>query len=444
MTWSIEPLRRGLNSRKAFPLLLGFGLSVRLLLLACTWRDPLFDDAAAYYTQALKITDSGTSLYLPPGLPAYLRLWMYLPVDGQVACRLSMLPVYLIFSLALFAYVRGRSGIQAANLAVLFFVFSPAFVFQSQFPLTQLPTATLCLMALLLLEKSVKPGGWTAAVTLGLVLGAAVLLRPSILILVPLLAALVWVRAGARRATKALLVAFAASVPLLAWEHHVWRRSGEAVFINSANSMNLFVGNNQYTPLYRTWWFGSHSRGSRDVPAEFSSLLEYGRSLGPADQERFFFSQALSHIASHPWLFAFRTFNRMRCFLAFDSFSGAQAMKHYRLPPWSVALVLGLDALCYCSIMLAALGYIVIFGNWMPALGWLWSLGCVALFYAAPYYTPRTISRLCRWPRFRHRCWCHAGYPVAGWRSNHRVKGGKRLEPYFAERFSSSSWNVSG
>ena len=41
--------------------------------------------------------------------------------------------------------------------------------------------------------------------------------------------------------------------------------------VNEANSVNFFIGNNPYTPLYKTWWFGSHGEGE---PGALGHLLE--------------------------------------------------------------------------------------------------------------------------------------------------------------------------
>lgn len=375
-----------LASRWTFPVLLVSGLIVRVAVLASDANEPLFDDAAAYYRLALQMQQENFDTYLPPGMSLFLLPWLHLPIPDPLACRLAMLPVYILFTLVLFIYVRGRAGITAANLAVSFFILYPAFVFHSQFPLTQLPAAALILTAVLLLERVVISRSWQASSAMGLTLGGLALIRPASLLLVPVFAGLAWWRSRDRGIRKAASVALFAFFPLLAWEFLIWHQNREIVFINSANSMNLFLGNNPHTPLYRTWWLGSHGRGERDVPEKFIEVLEYGRGLSAGEQDRFYTRQVMSHILDRPDLFVIRTVNRIRCFLAFDSFTGAMVLKHYRKPPWAAALTLIMDALCYCLIMLAALRYIVIFKTRAPGSGWIAGLALAAAAYAAPYF----------------------------------------------------------
>ena len=88
----------------------------------------------------------------------------------------------------------------------------------------------------------------------------------------------------------------AALLPIGAWLVHAHAMTGRFVPINSANTVNFFFGNNPYTPLYKTWWFGSHEPGEPGVPPEYTALEERIRAAPPEERERLYRDQALAHI----------------------------------------------------------------------------------------------------------------------------------------------------
>jgi hypothetical protein len=85
--------------------------------------------------------------------------------------------------------------------------------------------------------------------------------------------------------------------------------------LNEYNAYNFFLGNNPHTPLYETWWLGSHEAVDSVGFAQYTASLHPGGTPTPDDYSR----AAWQHIADRPDLFVVRTLARMRTLLAFDT-----------------------------------------------------------------------------------------------------------------------------
>ena len=342
------------DSRLALPIALGVGLGLRLLSLAVIADLPLRGDAASYFGMALRLLHGEAfEPFYPPGVSFLLVPAHALFGDRELVARAAMLAVYLATSLVLRAQTRALAGPRAANLAVACFALYPTSIFVSVEPLTQLPSAA-CLLAIAWLAPAlVTRPRVAAAIALGLATGELALIRPSalpFLFAVPLY--LLARGAGARAAGVTLAVA---AVCVGAWLAHAEAMTGRFVAINDANSLNVFIGNNPYTPLYKTWWFGSHFAGESDVPEAYSALQREIAAQPPAERERRYRAEALRHIADRPDLFALRTLNRVRAFFALDS-ATAGWMRFYGLvgtPGWLA--LMAVEALFYLAFLIGAL-----------------------------------------------------------------------------------------
>ncbi len=170
-----------------------------------------------------------------------------------------MIPWYLAFSAVLFALVMRIGGRRAANIALWVFALYPTFIYHSVVPLTQLPVAACLLLVALLILVLRGRQSLSIPAGIGAALGAAVLMRPSVVFLalgVPIFIMVRW------RSVKGGLVALGVAAALVApWLLKAKAMTGDFVFVNYATSRNLYVGNNEWTPLYKTWWFGSLERG---------------------------------------------------------------------------------------------------------------------------------------------------------------------------------------
>ena len=365
------------------------GLAARLWLASASGFT-LDGDAADYHRMAL---DLGARVPFepdwPPGLPFYLvpfqRAAQAIGASEVIGDRLAMLAAYLLFSGLLFGLARRLLSAPIAGVVACAFALFPSFVHMSGVPLTQIP-ASVCLMAAcwaaieLADPQTPRQGLW--ACLLGVALGCLILVRPSSVVLLPL-GPLVVAYCARRLWPAAVAMALAAAMVSL-WLDKAHAMTGRWFFVNNANSQNLFYGNNPYTPLYRTWWYGSHKNGDVGVPKEFVQLHRRLASAPPATRDHGFSSFALRHIVERPDLFAARTGSRIRVFFAYDTFTGTQLVKRSTNPRWRlVGLgIIGIDALFFMSIAGAAFAWLCV-AKVDRRVG---ILCFFSLIYAAPYF----------------------------------------------------------
>jgi 4-amino-4-deoxy-L-arabinose transferase-like glycosyltransferase len=354
---------RALDHRRAPAVIVGVGLLVRLAALALLARTPLEGDAGSYHETALTLL-SGRPYepHWPPGVPAFLAAGYLVFGATWVVGRALMLLVYLAFSAAVLGVGRRLGGPRVASLALAVFAVTPIFVWASVNTLTQLPTAAMALGAVYFADRCRKGERvLVSAGFLGLCLAGLLLTRPSnIGVIVALPLYLTW-----RRARWEALAVPVAVVALLtgAWCLKASAMSGHVVLINNANSQNIFYGNNPYTPLYRTWWYGSHKEPNEMEPGFYELLYKLNRP--PEQRDANFVKAAMDHIKARPDLFLLRTVNRVRVFMGFDTFTSAQVAK---VDKKLAALVLALDAGLYLLLTLPALLFPAVVLS--PAKGW--------------------------------------------------------------------------
>ncbi|MBI2392735.1 MAG: hypothetical protein HYV09_24330 [Deltaproteobacteria bacterium] len=385
-----------LAGRRATVAIVAAGLFVRVVVLALLTHTPLADDAADYH-EAARLLASGAphEPEWPPALPLLLAAFHAVLGASELVSRVAVLTLVVPFALVLVSLARRLGRPLAGNLALAAFAFTPSFVLLSVTPLTQLPTATLLLVTLWLAlslaeapraaSRGARRSAWTGAphaAALGGALGALVLVRPSNALLALVVVAFALLRV---RRPVTLLAPLVLVLVVGAWELRATSLAGRFVFVNTANARNLYYGNNPWTPLYRTWWFGSHKAGEPGVPAGF--VLDHARigALPPAERDPAFTAAAAAHVRARPDLFAVRTFARARTFFAFDTFTGAQLVRKRGAKLAGVA-VLGADAVSWIAIAgLALLGLCAApRDDGERALRRV--AGALTLLYALPYF----------------------------------------------------------
>jgi hypothetical protein len=186
---------------------------------------------------------------------------------------------------------------------------------------------------------------------LGVCLAGLILTRPSNIVLVGILPVyLLW---RTRRWQTLIVPAMVVGLFVSAWTYKTYAMTGRFVFINYANSQNIYYGNNPWTPTYETWWFGSHKEPGEDPPGFTADHLQI-LSHPVHERDHLFIAHALTHIRTRPDLFLVRTLSRLRTFAAFDTFVSAQLAKLSK--PLGM-LALGLDALSYVLLVSLSLAY---------------------------------------------------------------------------------------
>lgn len=328
------------------------GLLLRLCALVLYWRLPLASDAVDYCDMARRLAHGELFVpYWPPGLPLFLTPFAALGATDAVL-RTTMLAFWL---LAVWGIVRlGRDfGVERyVWLPLLFFGVLPVAVHQSIEPQTQMPIAALVLLALsAAIRLSRGPSLWADGLLLGVAGGSMVLVRPSSALLLVLFFAVALVRVRPR--LPVLVSMLMAGVLICGWMAYAHGMCGRYL-VNTANAANLWYGNNPSTPMYRTWFFGSHAKlGTDEIHAypAFESTLAQVSALSPLDQPAVFSHLATDYIEHHPGTFVLRSANRVRCFFGFDVFT---ALNLRRTHPGLFAPVLLLEATLYLAMMLPA------------------------------------------------------------------------------------------
>ncbi len=351
-------------------------LVLRIALLVATWSAPIPSDAAEYVAMAEQLR-AGTHFvpYWPPGLPLYL---MELEAAGADRGLLDA-SMLLFWVLACWGVVRLADELGFAEkvwLPLLAFGLMPDSMYLSIVPLTQLPIMALMVVALSAALKLAKRMSAAEGALLGVSLGAMVLTRPSSAVLLLLLPGYVLWR---KRRVLAVVLPLVISVAMIGgWLLRAHQLSGAWV-INTANSRNFWYGNNQNTPIYRTWYFGSHDKDDPDIAPGYAEA----NALPPVASAHEFQRLADEYVVAHPGAFLLRTANRARCFWGFDTFT---ALELRMLRPRFFYLVLLLAAGLYCLSCGAAVFWLAGAGAAFWRRGEVRLIAASALAYAFPYW----------------------------------------------------------
>ena len=325
------------------------GLLLRLAYAAWLGEDLVVGDAAEYLREAQHwLAGRPLPPYWPPGLPWLLLPGLALSGGHPAGAVATMLLLYLLSNGLLFRLLPARHPRLRAFFLALFALL-PVWVHHSVLPLTQLPVAVLGLLLLGLLRQG-RDLSWRQVLAVGLLLGAMALIRPASLTLLPLaLGWLGWQQRQTWRATAWVLLGL--GLLLLPWELHLRQRTGRWIWINEANSRNLFLGNHPAAPDYRSWWLGSHDARQDPRMAGFYAEQDSVYALPQERQAQAFRQLALADIREAPGRFLLRMTHRLRTFWAFDSLTAGFLQAKSR---GLAFLVLLLDALGYWLLLAGA------------------------------------------------------------------------------------------
>jgi len=361
------------------------GLVIRIYILALSNGSSLISDSKGYHNVALQMDCSSKfSTYWPPALPFYLHLWHKLFGSTETVSRIAMIPWYILLCLFLFLLVRKVFDASVANISILAVTFFPTFIYHSISPLTQLPAAALLALIGYVMIKHMENPGFVYPIVLGLALGFLVLLRPSSVALLLLIVFYYIFRA--RKITSFTVMMAIALVIVSGWMYKAHSMTGRFVLINDANSMNLFYGNNPYTPLYKTWWLASHGKMEDGIPSGFTELMWKIESKPLDTQQRIMREIAVRYILKHPDLFLVRTASRVRCFFAFPTFTGSILRATKLLSRRASLLVILIDAIFYFAVMLSAIIFLCSRGLSFLEYEHYKIILVVTLGYAVPYW----------------------------------------------------------
>ncbi|HEY8996278.1 MAG TPA: hypothetical protein VIM60_00185 [Edaphobacter sp.] len=383
----LQAKESALASPMAFTVLLVVGMVIRLVVLAMMATTPLVSDAEDYRQMAMRLVAGEHFVpYWPAGVPLFLTP-LIAAGTGTVVLRVAMLLWWLLFCFGV-ARLAGDLRIPRRLWMLLLAIFTvaPAMVYHSIEPLTQMPAAALLVWALSASVRCCERPSWGEALLLGASAGYLALVRPSSAPLLLLLPAIVlWRR---RQFAQSLFAASLAAAMLLAWAGYAHHLCGR-LMINSSNGLNAFYGNNPWTPLYRTWYFGSHAKpGTEEIHRfpEFERVIKSTSAVPQLDRSAAYQKLAVDYIVAHPGAFVLRTVNRIRCFWGFDTFAAANLRSSRGAVKKLFPAVFLLDAACYLLVA----GFAVFWMAAAPGSFWrrwqTWLLAGASVLYAVPYW----------------------------------------------------------
>ena len=371
---------------RAFWFVVCFSILVRLLVLASMGNAPFVFDGLEYRNMAMQLLDGHSFVpYWPPGLPYYLSAFLAV-THSDVVLRAAMLFFWLLFCWGTYRLAIVTDTVKVAWIILLIFSLAPVSIHLSLEPLTQLPVAALLLVAASAAIRCGRRSGWDEYVLLGCSLGAMCLIRPSALLLLLFLPAAAFFRD--RRLFRCLIAVAIGGALIFGWMIKVQRMTGKLA-INSSNSYNLFYGNNPSTPLYRTWFFGSHAKpGSEEIHKypEYETTRTRTDNLPNFEPAGAYQRMAVQYIFHHPVMFVIRSVNRVLGFWGFDIFTAAQLrLASPTVHRW-FPVVLFMDALIYLIVA----GFSVFWMTLAPRCFWgqweTWLLAGPIFLYALPYW----------------------------------------------------------
>lgn len=378
---------RSFDSSWSIYAILSLGTLLRMVGLYLISAFPLKSDAFCYHKMALQLLHKVEfHPYWPPGLPYYLSFFNSLFGESEFVSRACMILPYWMLSVFLFLLAKEISNRKVANIVVLVFSVFPTFVYHSVTSLTPLPMAAVLVAIVYFTIRLRQNMSWACGIFLGLLIGVGTLIRPSSLLL--LLFVPLYFVITKRRFLLPLVVAMSAILLISAWIFEVYQMTGNFVMINYSNKKNVFYGNNQWTPMYKTWLPMYTWRSSENE--EFVALSEEIEKKPLPEQDKLYKRHTINHILSRPDLFLLRTLNRVRVYFAFDTFAGASLIKDLNIDKKIGLGIIMIDAIFYCSIASLAILFLFspfqIFGDRDTIRIFIG----VILIYAIPYWLSRS------------------------------------------------------
>ncbi len=358
---------------------------------------PLVSDAHDYFECAVRFAagDTGGAFYWPPGESFAIAPLVATLGPSVTAARIltiGMSVATVAVSALLTLEVGGRRAARAA--AWIAALYPPAALLCGQTYAQHLAALCLALLAYFGL-RAVREGKLWQFASAGAALGIGCLTRPSMLSVVPVLAVGLWL--AARRHDVRLrhlvaggvlgsCVALAFLGPVLAHDAH----AGAGWTLSTNNERNLFLGNNPYTPDYKTSQLGQRSLDELDP--ETRGYLEsfYER----ADARSAMRDEAIAYVRAHPLRSALRTFNRTISFWGFDYLATREIQKWYGIGTVRALPLLALEAGGYVALaVLAMVGVLGMRGLGSGSSGeresgergWVWWLLGLVAAYEVPY-----------------------------------------------------------
>lgn len=353
---------------------------------------PLVSDALSYNLLAKSFLREGLStepFYWPPGLPLFLSAVYSIAGDQIMVSRLAMIALGTANVVLVVKICRNVSRRPAAwKLSGWIACFYPPAVMMAAQTYSQHLAATCLLSAVLCFFVGYRKNLWWIYTIAFLLLGIGTLTRPSMIsvaVAFLLIGAFLFTRGSSK---KTLLIGGISGgivfILIIVPFAMINESLGAGYYISTNNERNFFLGNNKYTPHYKTSHLAQRNREAVELEEEVSEYLVKIEGNGDAIARRNMRNEAIKYIIDHPFVFLWRTMNRFRSFWGFDYIMSRRIQKHYELDRTSLLFLLLSEAGGYALVALTALMG-AIFAGHMLARGAFIFLLLVILSYQLPY-----------------------------------------------------------
>ncbi len=366
---------------------------------------PLVSDAFDYFDQARRLLadfPGDRAYFWPPGTPFFLALIRVLFGPSVAAARLGMIALS-VATVALAALIADRVSSErrvVESTGWLGALYPPAILMSSQTYSQNLAAFLVALLAWALLSAlATRRLVWWALS--GIALGLGCLTRPSMLAYVPILiGALIALlvrtrRAEARSVTmrNGLVALVGCVLPVLpVMIHNAHHRAGWTIATN--NERNFFLGNNRYTPLYKTSQLAE--RPLEDLGPEGLAYVSGMTNENDVAARRAMTAEAVRHIRRDPLRTLLRTINRARAFWGFDYLLSRRIQIHYHLGTMGLIGLLIAEAGGYVALLLLVLaglskgwnGFAIGGGKLLALLAFTYMLPYTIAFSGGTYHFP--------------------------------------------------------
>jgi len=279
----------------------------------------------------------------PIGYPLLLSLFFRILGVKVWVAQVINAGILTLTMVLTFYWVRDLMGIRIAQKAALVLTLLPSQTFYAVPLMSDMFFGLLLLALLWVITK--KATGYNASLA-GLLLGLAMLTRPTLLFfpLVLLLYRLVRDKDWKRALVHAVIIILAAEAVLLPWQIRNYRLFHQFVLVSTNGGHHLWMGNNP------------QARGGF-LPVEWHATrqqLKYMSTLSEAEADRYALRQGLNYIAQHP-LQAIQVWPKKLFYLLFkDSRSVATAIAdtHIKIAPAVIIGMLGATEGFYTAVLL--------------------------------------------------------------------------------------------
>ncbi len=291
----------GVRRRDAL-LVVAVALAVRLVIvLFAAGRFPPADDGTFYHLVAARIAQGlGYTWLWPDGAVTYAAHYpvgypalvggSYALFGAHPGVAMGMNALFgVLAALAAQSLVSRSAPRRAALAAGLFVALEPALVLYTPALMTEAVAGSLLVTAGAVAASARPEKAPLRALVSGLVLGMAVLVRPELLLLSPIIGVLAAQGRGARRVLASMAVVLGASLAVCApWTFRNCARLDRCALVSVNGGWNLYIGS---SPLGRGGWASIEAIG---VPAECRTVF------GEADKDACFGRAGWSAIARDP------------------------------------------------------------------------------------------------------------------------------------------------